>query len=128
MIRSTFATLNMANRALVAQQIGLDITGHNIANANTDGFTRQSAELQASVPFTMVGTTRPQQPGQLGTGVDVVNVKRYRDGFTDLQFRQENQLLGQWQTNRDAITKVEQALNEPSTDGLSGALSRFWNS
>ena len=61
MIRSTFATLNLANRARVAQQIGLDITGHNIANANTDGYTRQAAEMQASVPFTMVGTTRPQQ-------------------------------------------------------------------
>jgi flagellar hook-associated protein 1 FlgK len=127
-IRSTFATLNLANRALIAQQIGLDITGHNIANANTDGYTRQSAELQASVPFTLAGTTRPQQPGQLGTGVEVVNVKRFRDGFVDLQFRQENQLLGQWQTTRDAITKMEQALNEPSTDGLGGALSRFWNS
>jgi len=127
-IRSTFATLNLANRALVAQQIGLDITGHNIANANTDGFTRQAAEMQASVPFTIVGTTRPQQPGQLGTGAEVVNVKRFRDGFTDLQFRQESQLLGQWTTARDAIAKVEQALNEPSTDGLSGALSRFWNS
>src|SRR5205823_5070332 len=97
MIRSTFATLNLANRALVSQQIGLDITGHNIANANTDGFTRQAAELQASTPFTINGTSRPQQPGQLGTGVDVVNVKRFRDGFLDLQFRGEQQQLGQWE-------------------------------
>jgi flagellar hook-associated protein 1 FlgK len=128
MIRSTFATLNLANRALTAQQIGMDITGHNIANANTDGFTRQAAVLEASTPFTMSGTTRPQQPGQLGTGADVVNVKRFRDGFVDLQFRQEQQLLGQWTTARDSMAKIEQALNEPSTEGLSGALSRFWNS
>lgn len=80
MIRSTFATLNLANRALVAQQIGLDTTGHNIANANTDGFTRQAAEMEASTPFTLADTSRPQQPGQLGTGVDVTNIKRFRDG------------------------------------------------
>lgn len=128
MIRSTFATLNLANRALTSQQIGLDIVGHNIANANTEGFTRQAAEMQASVPFTIVGTTRPQQPGQLGTGVDVVNIKRFRDGFVDLQYRQEQQLLGRWETSRDALAQVEQAFNEPGTDGLGGALSNFWNS
>jgi flagellar hook-associated protein 1 FlgK len=127
-IRSTFATLNMANRALVAQQIGLDITGHNISNANTDGFTRQAAEMQASIPFTIAGTTRPQQPGQLGTGTDVVSVKRYRDSFVDLQFRQESQLLGRWETSRDALAQVEAAFNEPGEDGLAGAMSRFWNS
>lgn len=127
MIRSTFATLNLANRALIAQQLGLDITGHNIANANTDGFTRQAAEIQAATPFTVIGTTRPMQPGQLGTGAIVANVKRFRDGFLDLQFRQENQLLGQWEATRDALTRVEQTFNEPSTEGLSGAMSRFWN-
>jgi flagellar hook-associated protein 1 FlgK len=127
MIRSTFATLNLANRALVSQQLGLDITGHNIANANTEGFTRQAAELQASIPFTVVGTTRPQQPGQLGTGVDVINVRRFRDGFLDLQFRSEQQLLGQWEATENAITKIEQAFNEPSQEGLAAAMSRFWN-
>jgi flagellar hook-associated protein 1 FlgK len=128
MIRSTFATLNLANRALVSQQLGLDITGHNIANANTDGFTRQAAQMQASTPFTMVGTTRPQQPGQLGTGVDVVNVQRFRDGFLDLQFRSEQQLLGQWQSTNDSVTKIEQAFNEPSQEGLAAAMSKFFNS
>jgi flagellar hook-associated protein 1 FlgK len=128
MIRSTFATLNLANRALVSQQLGLDITSHNIANANTDGFTRQAAELQASIPFTLAGTTRPQQPGQLGTGVDVVNIRRFRDSFLDHQFRSEQQLLGQWQASRDAISKIEQAFNEPSPEGLAASLSKFWNS
>lgn len=128
MIRSTFATLNLANRALVSQQIGLDIVGHNIANANTDGFTRQAAEMQAAIPFTLAGTTRPQQPGQLGTGVNVVNIRRFRDSFLDLQFRSEQQLLGQWQASRDAISKVEQAFNEPSQEGLAATLSKFWNS
>ena len=127
MIRSTFATLNLANRALVSQQLGLDITAHNIANANTDGFTRQAAHLQASTPFTVTGTMRPQQPGQVGTGVDVVQIRRYRDAFLDLQFRSEQQLLGQWEATRDGLSKIEQALNEPSPEGLSAQISRFWN-
>ncbi|TAK25327.1 MAG: flagellar hook-associated protein FlgK [Chloroflexota bacterium] len=126
-IRSTFATLNLANRALVSQQLALDITAHNIANANNDGFTRQAAEMIASVPFTVVGTTRPQQAAQLGTGVDVANVKRFRDGFVDLQFRQEHQLLGQWEATDSAVSRLEQSLNEPSTDGLAASLSKFWN-
>ncbi len=127
MIRSTFATLNLANRALVSQQIAIDITSHNIANTNTDGYSRQAAELIASVPFTLAGMSRPQQAGQLGTGVDVANVKRFRDGFVDLQFRQEQQLLGRWETARDELNKVERTLNEPSDEGLASALSKFWN-
>jgi flagellar hook-associated protein 1 FlgK len=127
MIRSTFATLNLANRALVSQQLALDVTAHNIANANTDGFTRQAAEMQASVPFTVTGTTRPQQPAQLGTGVDVVNIKRFRDGFLDLQYRNEQQVLGQWEATHAALGRLEQSLNEPSEQGLGAALSAFWN-
>lgn len=127
MIRSTFATLNLANRALTSQQIGLDITGHNIANANTDGFTRQAAEMLASTPFTINGTTRPQQPGQLGTGVDVSNIKRFRDGFLDLQYRAEQQIVGQWESTRDAIDRLQQLVNEPSRESLAASLSKFWN-
>jgi flagellar hook-associated protein 1 FlgK len=127
MIRSTFATLNLANRALVSQQLALDVTSHNIANANTDGFTRQAAEMQASVPFTVVGTTRPQQPAQLGTGVDVINIKRFRDGFLDMQYRNEQQVLGQWEANHAAVERLEQSLNEPSAEGLGASLSQFWN-
>ena len=127
MIRSTFATLNLANRALISQQLALDVTGHNIANANTDGYTRQAAEMQASIPFTVTGTTRPQQAAQLGTGVDVVNIKRFRDGFLDLQFRGEQQLLGQWESTHFAVGRLEESLNEPSNEGLSAALARFWN-
>ncbi|HEY3083176.1 MAG TPA: flagellar hook-associated protein FlgK [Chloroflexota bacterium] len=127
MIRSTFSTLNLANRALVTQQLALDVTAHNIANANTDGYTRQSAEMQSSVPFTVTGTTRPQQPGQLGTGVDVVNIKRFRDGFLDTQYRSEQQVLGQWEATHSAVGRLEQSLNEPSSEGLGAALSAFWN-
>ena len=127
MIRSTFATLNLANRALISQQLALDVTGHNIANANTDGYTRQAAEMMASTPFTVTGTTRPQQAAQLGTGVDIVNIKRFRDGFLDLQFRGEQQLLGQWESLHFAAGRLEESLNEPSDEGLSASLSRFWN-
>ncbi|HEV8636242.1 MAG TPA: flagellar hook-associated protein FlgK [Chloroflexota bacterium] len=127
MIRSTFATLNLANRALVSQQLALDVTAHNIANANTDGFTRQAAEMQASVPFTVTGTTRPQQPAQLGTGVDIVNIKRFRDGFLDLQYRAEQQVFGQWEATHSAIGRLEESLSEPSEEGLGAALSKFWN-
>ncbi|MBM4417052.1 MAG: flagellar hook-associated protein FlgK [Chloroflexi bacterium] len=127
MIRSTFASLTLANRALVSQQLALDITAHNIANANTDGFTRQAAEMIASIPFTIVGTTPARPQHQLGTGVQVANIKRFRDGFVDLQFRKEQQLLGQWESSHTAIERLEGSLNELSTEGLAGSLSRFWN-
>lgn len=126
-MRSTFAGLNTALRALQAQQMGLDVANHNMANINTEGFTRQAAEFIPSTPFTMPGTTRPQTAGQLGTGVTVAYVRRFRDGFADSQVRTESATFGQWKVTADTLTQVEEIFNEPSDMGISAAMSRFWN-
>jgi flagellar hook-associated protein 1 len=126
-MRSTFGGLGTALRALQAQQAGLDVTNHNMANVNTEGFTRQAAEFVASTPFTVPGTNRPQSAGQLGTGVEVSAIRRFRDAFVDSQVRTENAALGQSNVRRDTLSQIEQIFNEPSATGISASLTRFWN-
>ena len=113
--------LEIGKRALMAQQLSLNLTGHNIANVNTPGFSRQSAIMETNLP--MLTTL-----GSLGTGVDVTEIRRLRSVFLDQQFRSESHKLGQWGFLSQTWNQVESIYNEPDETGLSGALDSFWNS
>jgi len=127
-MRSTFFGLEIARSAIQAQQRALDVTGHNIANASSPGYTRQEAVLGAKAPYTVPGMNRPTSPGQVGTGVAVEEIRRLRDGFIDAQIRTENKNLGYWEAKRDALQKIEVILNEPSDASLRNVLDQFWQS
>ncbi|MDI3281485.1 MAG: flagellar hook-associated protein FlgK, partial [Bacillota bacterium] len=125
-MRTTFFGLETARRALFAQQRALDLTGHNIANANTPGYSRQVARLEATDPFTMPSFLRPGIPGQIGTGMEIAAIERMRDAFLEGQIRYESQALGRWEVRRDQLSQVELIVNEPSDTGVRGALDAFW--
>ncbi|MEW6573311.1 MAG: flagellar hook-associated protein FlgK [Bacillota bacterium] len=128
MMISTFLGFQTALRALMAQRKATETAGHNIANANTPGYSRQRVELQAcDTPFTVPSLGRPEVPGQLGTGVDIVSIERIRDNFLDLQVRNEQGNLGNWEVRRDSLQKVEVILGEPTDNGLNNAMVEFWN-
>jgi flagellar hook-associated protein 1 FlgK len=125
---SSFFGLQTTLRGLLAQQRMLDTTGHNIANANTAGYTRQQAVLQASPALEIAaGGVASGAPAHLGSGVDVQTFKRVRDGFTDIQYRAQNSLLGNATAQADALTQAEAALAEPGEDGINAQLSAFWD-
>jgi len=125
---STFQGIEMAKKALFAQQGGLHTTGHNIANANTRGYTRQRVDFNATTPFPVPSRVMPNLPGQLGTGVEIGTVQRIRDMFLDSQYRSENSRLGYWGERSEAISRIENLLNEPSDTGISKAMDSFWES
>src|SRR5690625_4388500 len=125
---STFHGLEMAKQALFAQQAALYTTGHNIANANTEGYSRQRVNFKTMSPYPAPGRNRPEIPGQMGTGVQVGTVERTRNQFLDYQFRTENSKSGYWDTKADALSRMEELLNEPSDSGLSKTMSEFWDS
>ncbi|WP_373230869.1 flagellar hook-associated protein FlgK [Cohnella sp.] len=127
-MRSTFHGLETAKRSLVTQQVALQTTGHNVANANTAGYSRQTVNMVASKPMEAVGMMRSNAPGQLGTGVEFSSITRIREGFLDNQFRNENQNNGNWSIQVDTLQKLETIVNEPSESGLRSVLDKFWNS
>lgn len=125
---STFHGLEMAKQALSAQQSALYTTGHNIANANTDGYSRQRVNFETTSPFPAASRNRPEIPGQMGTGVEAGSVQRVRNQFLDYQYRAENSKTNYWSTKADALSKMEGLLNEPSENGLNKTMDQFWQS
>ena len=126
-MRSTFHGLETAKRSLFTQQAALSTTGHNIANANTKGYSRQVVNMVAARPIEAVGMMRSTAKGQLGTGVEFNSITRIREAFLDDQFRNENKSLGNWSIQADTLEKLEAILNEPSDTGLRTVMDNFFN-
>ncbi|TGV31007.1 flagellar hook-associated protein FlgK [Mesorhizobium sp. M00.F.Ca.ET.186.01.1.1] len=127
-MRSTFHGIEVSKRGLFAQQSALNTTGHNIANANTEGYTRQRVNMQATTGLPYVGLNTSVEPGLLGTGVNVVGIQRIREEFLDVQLRSENKHFGYWEAKSDGLLKIETIMNEPSDTGLQKVMDQFWQS
>lgn len=126
-MRSSFFGLTVASQALAAQQQALEVSSHNVANANTPGYSRQRAELVASPPYSYPGRGASALAGQQGTGAEVARISRLRDAFTDHQIRGEQARLGDAQTRSETLQRIEVVFDEPTERGLNSALARFWN-
>lgn len=127
-MRSTFMGLETSKRGMFTQQSALYTTGHNIANANTEGYTRQRVNMQATLPYPSAGLNQPVTPGYIGTGVEAESVQRMRNQFIDQQYRQETNKLSYWESRTDAIDQMEDIMKEPSENGINKAFSLFWQS
>ncbi|NEY19161.1 flagellar hook-associated protein FlgK [Bacillus ginsengihumi] len=125
---STFSGLEIAKRAMAAQQSALYTVGNNVANANTEGYTRQRVNLTPTDEYPTVARNRPQMAGQIGTGVEAGSVQRVREKFLDVQYRDNNNTLGYWNARSDSLSQLEDVMNDTSDSGLSNTLEDFWES
>ncbi|MFC5381492.1 flagellar hook-associated protein FlgK [Aquipuribacter nitratireducens] len=122
---SSFAGLHTALSGLVAQRYGLDVTGANVANANTPGYSRQRAVLDPSTPVT-TGTAVFSRWDGPGTGVRVTDLQRVADELVVQRVRQETSTAAFIDVDRAAWSRLEVALGEPGDNGLQARLSGFW--
>src|SRR4051794_38834353 len=126
---STFFGLNQSLRGLLAHQRAMDVTGHNITNANTEGYSRQEAVMAAATPYDIeAGLLVDGGGAMLGGGVDIQAFRRIRDGFLDLQYRAQSLRLGEYEGTTAALAQVEDGLSEPGTNGIAAQLDKFWSS
>lgn len=116
-----FGTLNTATKGLHAQQTALQTIGHNVANANTTGYTRQRVTMQADIATNVPGI------GQIGTGVRIGNVDRVSDDYITTQLRQGHSTTSAHQSLSDIVGQLEAIYNEPSDTGLSNQISEVFN-
>ena len=113
--------LQIGRNALLTQQKAIDITGNNIANVNTPGYSRQRLNMEQSAPIRVLGTT-------MSTGVQAQQkIQRFYDQFIQSQLNNENENLGRWEAQKTALEKIEVLFDEVSGYGLSTAMSGFWN-
>jgi len=127
----TYMGLQTALSGLEAAQAAIDTTGQNIANASTPGYSRQRVNLTERSQLTIPALSSVTGDGsQFGTGVDITSITRIRDQFLDSQYRAQNSTENGENTTSTILSQVQAGLNEPSADGLSGALNQFfsdWN-
>lgn len=123
---STFFGVEMGKRALITQQLALHTTSHNIANANTPGYSRQISSMVSGQPFNVPETNRLELPGQLGTGVKLDFIGRARDMMLERQIQQETSTMQAMDTRVDYLDSVEFIINEPSESSIGEAMNRFW--
>ncbi|GAA0369037.1 flagellar hook-associated protein FlgK [Alkalibacterium iburiense] len=116
-----FGTLNTATKGLHAQQNALQTIGHNVANANTVGYTRQRVNMQADLATSIPGI------GQIGTGVRISGISRVNDEYITNQLREGQAKTQTHETLSDIIGQLEAVFNEPSDTGLSNQISEVFN-
>jgi flagellar hook-associated protein 1 FlgK len=117
-----YGMLNVAQTALLTQQKALDVTANNIANVNTEGYSRQRLNMEQNEPVRYEG-------GTLSTGVRANRtIQRVYDRFLAAQRAEAASKEGRWEAQRETLEKAELMFDDASGYGLNGALSEFWNS
>ncbi len=116
-----FSGLNLAQRSLSAQQLGLEVTQRNVANVSTPGYTKLRVSFEPAIAS---GAITPQAD----MGVAGATIESFRDNFIDYRISQELQGQGEQQSSLDALQQVESLFNDSSGQGLQSALSDFFNS
>ncbi len=117
-----FSSLHVGYSALNASQRSVEVAAHNVANANTPGFTRQRLAVQTAAPTP--GTPGLRGDGMRGMGVTVMSVERLRDRLADVAFRSEAGSAGFATARSATLTRAESVLG-PYADGSPEAFSRF---
>jgi flagellar hook-associated protein 1 FlgK len=112
--------LNLARGALSAQQQGIAVTAHNIANVNTPGYTRQRANFENL-------DSEINSRVKLGFGVVVDSVSQYYDRFITQNLQQKESVLGETEAKKSTLAYIQNLFNDQAGNGLSQVLSEFWN-
>ncbi|TKB91584.1 MAG: flagellar hook-associated protein FlgK [Nitrospira sp.] len=111
--------LDVAKSALFTAQQALTVTGHNISNVNTPGFSRQEVILTEERPV-------DGSPGQVGTGVKIEQIRRAVDIFLNRELTNSQEGLGQFTVTSDELRRLESLFRDTSGQGLAGQLNEFF--
>lgn len=110
---------DIARSALNTTQQAMAVTGHNVANVNTPGYSRQEAVLAERAPI-------GGQPGMMGTGVQVTSIRRNINGFVNQQITVSQQTLGRLSLSRDELFRLQSLFGDSIDQGISARLNDFF--
>ena len=125
MTTNIFSTLSSAKLGLLAQQLAIEVTGQNVANVETEGYSRQDVSFEANTPR---GHIKYGGLHQLGTGVRIASIERAHDQFLFTQIMDEGDLTGSTEVKKEIFEQLEVLFNEGSGRSLNDALSLFFSS
>lgn len=119
-VTSIAMVFNTAKQAIAANQIGLNVTGHNIANVNTPSYSRQNTVQVTQMPVNIGGLN-------MGTGVKVDSVLRSSSELLENKLMDQKSTLSRYDATKSYMSILENLFNENSESSLSNQLTAFWN-
>ena len=123
---STFSGIELGKRSIIAHTDAITTAGHNISNANTEGYSRQRVQLKEFDPLYKPDLERAERPGMIGQGIDVQAINRIRDELLDKRIVGQQNLESYWKTRSDYYTMLEQIYNEPYDVSIRSNMDKFW--
>lgn len=125
---STFMGIEIGKRSVMAHSQSINTVGHNLANAETEGYSRQRVEVVTSDPIYSPALNRENTPGQLGQGVLVSQVKRYEDLLLEGRIVEKTSDYGYWSSREKWLNRAQSLFNELSTSSMRESMDQFFNS
>lgn len=125
---SAFAGIEMGKRGLMAQSAAISTAGHNISNADTEGYSRQRVQLTEYSPIYRADLSRAETAGQIGQGVNAESIARVRDEMLDTRIVAQANQETYWETRESYYEMIEAIYNEPADVSIRTNMDKYWES
>ena len=125
---NSFAAIEIGKRSLMAHSTQINTAGHNISNADTEGYSRQRVQIKTFDPIYRPDLEREERAGQLGQGTSVESINRLRDELLDQRIVAQTNQETYWTTREKYYTMIEQVYNEPDEISIRSNMDKYWQS
>lgn len=123
---STFSGIEMGKRSIMAHTDAISTAGHNISNAETEGYSRQRVQMKEFDPLYKPDLERAERAGQIGQGIDTQSITRVRDEMLDGRITESQHLESYWDARSKYYTMIEGIYNEPDEVSVRYNMDKFW--
>ncbi len=124
----SFAGIEIGKRSLMAHSTQIQTAGHNISNADTEGYSRQRVKVSTMDPLYRPDLERAELAGQIGQGTKIESIERIRDELLDSRIIAQTNEESYWDTRNNYYSMIEQIYNEPDEVSVRSNMDKFWQS
>ncbi len=125
---NSFAGIEIGKRSLMAHTQQITTAGHNISNADTEGYSRQRVQVKPFDPIYRPDLERAEVAGQIGQGTSVESIKRLRDELLDQRIVAQGNQESYWATREKYYVMLEEIYNEPDDISIRTNMDKYWQS
>src|SRR5574344_1176670 len=125
---NSFTGIEIGKSSLMAHTTQISTAGHNISNADTEGYSRQRVNVRSFDPLYRPDLERAEVAGQIGQGTEVESITRVRDELLDKRIVAQASTESYWSTREKYYTQIEQIYNEPDDISVRSNMDKFWES
>lgn len=123
---NSFAGIEIGKRSLMAHSTQIQTAGHNISNADTEGYSRQRVIVKSFEPIYRPDLERAMVPGQMGQGCDVESINRIKDELLESRIVEQKNVESYWETRDKYYSMIESVYNEPNDVSVRTNMDKFW--